>query len=276
MSLTLMYITNKPDIAEIAENAGVDRIFIDLETIGKEERQHNMDTVKSFHCISDIGKVRTVLTKAELLVRVNKIYSGSENEINKVIEQGADVVMLPYFKTVDEVKNFLDIIAGRVKTTLLLETPEAVGLLDEILSLHGIDEVHIGLNDLHLGYHRKFMFELLSDGTVEKICSKLKLSNKKYGFGGIAALGCGALPAERLRRGQYRLGATMAILSRSFCNTEKITDCKEIQQIFEKGIADIRRFEKEVLGKKRHGEHEYFEQNECEIKRIVDEIVGER
>ena len=68
----------------------------------------------------------------------------------------------------------------------------------------------------------------------------------------------------------------MAILSRSFCNTEKITDCKEIQQIFEKGIADIRRFEKEVLGKKRHGEHEYFEQNECEIKRIVDEIVGER
>ena len=68
----------------------------------------------------------------------------------------------------------------------------------------------------------------------------------------------------------------MAILSRSFCNTEKITDCKEIQQIFEKGIADIRRFEKEVLAKKRQGEQEYFEQNVREIKRIVDEIVGEK
>ena len=143
-----MYITNNPEIAEIAENAGVDRIFIDLETVGKEERQHNMDTVKSFHSISDIGDVKAVLTKAELLVRINKIYPGSENEINKVIEQGADVVMLPYFKTVEEVKSFLDIIAGRVKTTLLLETPEAVELLDEILGLDGIDEVHIGLNDL--------------------------------------------------------------------------------------------------------------------------------
>lgn len=274
MSLTLMYITNNPEIAEIAENAGVDRIFIDLETVGKEERQHNMDTVKSFHSISDIGEVKAVLTKAELLVRINKIYLGSENEINKVIEQGADVVMLPYFKTVEEVKNFLDIIAGRVKTTLLLETPEAVGLLDEILSMDGIDEVHIGLNDLHLGYHRKFMFQLLADGTVEKICSKLKSSNKKYGFGGIAALGCGALPAERIIREHYRLDSTMAILSRSFCNTEKITDRKEIQRIFENGIADIRKFEQDVLDKKRQGKQEYFEQNKREIKRIVDEIVG--
>lgn len=276
MSLTLMYITNEPDIAEIAENAGVDRIFIDLETVGKEERQHNMDTVKSFHSISDIGKVRTVLKKAELLVRVNKIYPGSENEINEVIRRGADVVMLPYFKTVDEVKLFLDITSGRVKTTLLLETPEAVELLDEILSLDGIDEVHIGINDLHLGYHRKFMFELLADGTVEKICSKLKLSNKKYGFGGIAALGCGALPAERIIREHYRLDSTMAILSRSFCNAEKITDRKEIQQIFEKGISNIRRFEQEVFDKKRLGQKEYFEQNQREIKRIVGEITGEK
>lgn len=276
MSLTLMYITNEPDIAEIAENAGVDRIFIDLETVGKEERQHNMDTVKSFHSISDIGKVRTVLKKAELLVRVNKIYPGSENEINEVIRRGADVVMLPYFKTVDEVKLFLDITSGRVKTTLLLETPEAVELLDEILSLDGIDEVHIGINDLHLGYHRKFMFELLADGTVEKICSKLKLSNKKYGFGGIAALGCGALPAERIIREHYRLDSTMAILSRSFCNAEKITDRKEIQQIFEKGISNIRRFEQEVFDKKRLGQKEYFEQNQREIKQIVDEITGEK
>ena len=224
MSLTLMYITNNPEIAQIAENAGVDRIFIDLETVGKEERQHNMDTVKSFHSISDIGEVRAVLTKAELLVRINKIYPGSENEINEVIERGADVVMLPYFKTVEEVKNFLDIIAGRVKTTLLLETPEAVGLLDKILALDGIDEVHIGLNDLHLGYHRKFMFELLADGTVEKICKKAKERGLKYGFGGIARIGYGALPAERIIREHYRMDSTMAILSRSFCNAEKITE----------------------------------------------------
>lgn len=44
--LKLMYITNRPEIAEIAENAGVDRIFIDLEQIGKAERQEGMDTVR--------------------------------------------------------------------------------------------------------------------------------------------------------------------------------------------------------------------------------------
>lgn len=276
MSLTLMYITNELDIAKIAENAGVDRIFIDLETIGKEERQHNRDTVKSTHKIDDIGNVKSVLTKSELLVRINKIYAGSKKEINEVIEQGADVVMLPYFKTLDEVKAFLNITAGRVKTNLLVETPEAVELLGDILRLEGIDEIHIGINDLHLGYHRKFMFELLADGTVEEICSKLKISNKKYGFGGIAAIGCGALPAEYIIREHYRLGSTMAILSRSFCDTRKIRNRDEIRQIFDKGIADIRKFEKQVLEEKLQGHKEYFEQNQYEIKRIVDQIVGEK
>lgn len=276
MSLTLMYITNELDIAKIAENAGVDRIFIDLETIGKEERQHNRDTVKSTHKIDDIGNVKSVLTKSELFVRINKIYAGSKKEINEVIEQGADVVMLPYFKTLDEVKAFLNITAGRVKTNLLVETPEAVELLGDILRLEGIDEIHIGINDLHLGYHRKFMFELLADGTVEEICSKLKISNKKYGFGGIAAIGCGALPAEYIIREHYRLGSTMAILSRSFCDTRKIRNRDEIRQIFDKGIADIRKFEKQVLEEKLQGHKEYFEQNQYEIKRIVDQIVGEK
>ena len=37
--LKLMYITNNVDVAKIAENNGVDRIFVDLEVIGKKERQ---------------------------------------------------------------------------------------------------------------------------------------------------------------------------------------------------------------------------------------------
>lgn len=37
--LKLMYITNSPEVASIADGAGVDRIFIDLEQYGKEKRQ---------------------------------------------------------------------------------------------------------------------------------------------------------------------------------------------------------------------------------------------
>ena len=71
MCLTLMYITNNPEVALIAEKYGVDRIWIDLETLGKEERQKGMNTVKSRHSVDDIRKIKPLLTKAELLVRVN-------------------------------------------------------------------------------------------------------------------------------------------------------------------------------------------------------------
>ncbi len=39
MGLTLMYITNQLDVALIAEKYGVERIWVDLETLGKAERQ---------------------------------------------------------------------------------------------------------------------------------------------------------------------------------------------------------------------------------------------
>ena len=35
MPLTYMYITNRPQVARIAQNAGVDRVWIDLEYMGK-------------------------------------------------------------------------------------------------------------------------------------------------------------------------------------------------------------------------------------------------
>ena len=195
MALKLMYITNDPKIAQIAENAGVDRIFIDMEYIGKADRQGGMDTVQSHHTIEDIRKIKTTLKKAKIMVRINPIheasaeYSSSEKEINDTVEAGADIIMLPYFKTVEEVKTFLALVNNRVKTILLLETPEAVDIIDDILKIEGIDEVHIGLNDLSLGYGRKFMFELLADGTVEKLCLKFKLIGIPYGFVGIAAIG---------------------------------------------------------------------------------------
>ena len=197
--LKLMYITNRPEIAQIAESAGVDRIFVDMEFIGKDARQKGLDTVKSRHTVEDAARVKQSVEKAEVLVRVNPIhdalpdYFSSEDEINAVVEAGADIIMLPYFKTAEEVKTFLRLVNGRSKTMLLLETPEAVEIVDEILELPGIDEIHIGLNDLSLGYGRRFMFELLADGTVEGLCRKFQSAGIPYGFGGIAKLGDGLL-----------------------------------------------------------------------------------
>ena len=44
--LKLFYITKDPAVARIAQAAGVDRIFVDMEYIGKAQRQGGMDTVQ--------------------------------------------------------------------------------------------------------------------------------------------------------------------------------------------------------------------------------------
>ncbi len=251
MPLKLMYITNRPEVAKIAEAAGVDRIFVDMEYIGKSIRQGGMDTVQSHHGIEDIRCVRAAVSSAQVLVRINPIhdataeYSSSEEEIDAAIAAGADVLMLPYFKTSDEVRRFIRAANHRVTTMLLVETAEAADALEDILNVPGIDEVHIGLNDLSLSYGLKFMFQLLADGTVERLCSVIRSKGLSYGFGGIAALGAGALPAELIIREHYRLGSTCAILSRSFCNTELVDDMDVICSTFMEGVRAIRIFEKE-------------------------------
>ncbi len=208
-------------------------------------------------------------------MRVNPIhkelpdYPSSEVEIEKTIEAGADIIMLPFFKKVADVKTFLNLVDGRAKTCLLLETPEAVVLLDEILELKGIDMIHIGLNDLHLALGMKFMFELLADGTVDRLCSKIKAKGIPFGFGGIATLDGGAMPGIMVLKEHYRLGSSMVIVSRSFCNTDKVSNLDEVKRIFDQGIQDIRDLEKEAQNYR-----EYFINNHQEVLASVTKIVG--
>ena len=269
MSLKLMYITNDIKVALIAQKYGVDRIWIDLETIGKEERQKGLDAVRSNHTVDDIRKIKPSLTTSEMLVRVNHWHDGSVAEINDVIDAGANIIMLPYWKTVEEVKNFVDTVNGRCKTTLLLETKEAVECVDEVLKMGRFDEIHIGLNDLHLSYGMTFMFELLADGTVEKLCQKFKSAGIPYGFGGIARLGCGELRAENVIEEHYRLGSTRAILSRSFCDINKITDILEIERLFGIEKKKLRDFENQIS----LSSSDEFISNHEKVKRLVSEIV---
>lgn len=277
MSLKLMYITNKPEIAQIAESAGVDRIFVDMEYIGKADRQGGMDTVQSRHSIADVKVIKQAVNTASVICRVNPIheatseYCSSKEEIDGAIAAGADILMLPYFKTVGEVKTFIDLVNGRAKTLPLVETPEAVAVIDEILELSGLDEIFIGLNDLSLGYGKKFMFELLSDGTVERLCLKFKQKGIPYGFGGIAALGKGMLPSEYVIREHYRLGSTCVILSRSFCDVSKINHMGVVSSTFVNGVREIRELEAEC---ERYSS--YFRNNEKEVADRIRMICGEK
>ena len=272
MSLEYFYITNDTAVAKACEAAGVDRIFIDMEYIGKAERQGGLDTVQNHHTVEDVKNIRAVINKAKLLVRVNPIHCGSENEINAVIDAGADFIMLPMWKSAEEVKRFFDIVHGRVKTILLLETDEARLCIDEVIRLDGVDEIYIGLNDLHLSQHKKFMFELYTDGTVDEIVSKLKSANIKFGIGGVGRVNCkNLLPAENVLCEHYRLGSSMVILARAFCDYTKYS-VTEFEQIMTEGISQNRDFEKTIAEKP----SDYFDKVHGETKKIIEKIKANK
>lgn len=269
MPLKLMYITNDLEVALICQKYGVDRVWIDLETLGKEDRQKCIDSVKSHHTIDDIAKIAPHLSASEMLVRVNHWYDGSVDEIEGSIAAGADIIMLPYWKTVEEVNKFVETVKGRCKTTLLLETKEAVDCVDEVLQLGGFDEIHIGLNDLHLSYDMTFMFELLANGMVEILCKKFREAGIPYGFGGIAKLGDGLLPAKKIIMEHYRIGSTRAILSRTFCDNAKVDTIEEIDRVFRENMQSLRTYEMAVACM----DQDCFDRNKMEVSQDVNRIV---
>ena len=269
--ISLMYVTNRPDYAAAAVRAGVDRIFVDLEYIGKEERQKGMDTVKSHHTVADVRAVRKVVqAPAQLLVRVNPLHADSEREIDAVIEAGADAVMLPMWTSAAQAKVFVRMVRARARAILLLETAQAAESLDEVLQINGVDEIFIGLNDLHLCYRQKFMFEPLADGTVERIVGTVKAEGIRCGFGGMVRPGSGMLPAELILSEHCRLGSEIVILSRGFCNAAQFTSEAAIRGQFTAGVAEIRALERVYAG----WTPERFEKNRLTVKAQVSEIVS--
>ncbi len=277
MSLKLMYITNKVSVALIAEKYGVDRIFVDMEYIGKDKRQGQMDTVQNHHTIDDVRILQQSLTKSELMVRINPVheaskqFGSSEEEIEAAIEAGADILMLPYFKQPEEVERFIRIVDGRVRTMPLVETPEAVAAIDEILSIPGIDEIYVGFNDLRIGYGKRFLFEFLIDGTADFLCKRFREKGIPYGFGGLGRIGHGTLPAEYILSEHYRLGSSSVILSRSFCNANILSNLSEIDQIFCQGIQAIRH--RETICSE--ADTAFFAGNHQEVKTRIEKICEE-
>lgn len=277
MALTLMYITNNRRVAEIAQEAGVNRVWVDMEYIGKELRQAGMNTVKSHHTVEDVVALRKVVTTSQLQVRVNPIheatseYCSSKEEIDNVIKAGAEIVMLPMFKTPQEVAQFVEYVDGRARVLLLCETKEAAERIDDIMAVPGIDEMYVGLNDLHLSYGQRFMFQPLCDGKMDRLAEHIKAKGLNFGFGGIARVGYGMLPAEYIIGEHYRLGSTAAILSRGFCNMNMVENPEDVRDLFIQGVKDIRKREKEC---ETFSEEQFTENHEEVVKRVA-QIVAE-
>src|SRR5882724_7077307 len=90
-----IFITNDSRRAQVAEQAGVDRVMVDLEIIGKSERQRNLDTLISRHNLSDVNRLRSILKRALLVVRINPVHNYTQDEVDACTAAGADILMLP-------------------------------------------------------------------------------------------------------------------------------------------------------------------------------------
>ncbi|ADC71123.1 HpcH/HpaI aldolase [Thioalkalivibrio sp. K90mix] len=216
-TLKHMFITASADVARQAEAAEIARIFVDMETRGKAERQGHLDTHKARHTLDDVRRISSVLTSAELMVRINPPAPQTPSEVRQAIDAGADRLMLPMFTRIDEVQHFLDAVGGQVPVTLLVETPQALIRLPSYLPLLGPqDQIHIGLNDLSLASGLDFLFEPLAGGMLEAPAALCREAGVAFGFGGVGAVGKGEVPAESILGEHVRLGSEWVILSRAF------------------------------------------------------------
>ena len=220
--IELIQITNDVELARRCDVLGGFRLWVDLERLGKAERQAGLNTFITTHTLADVGRVKRVLRQSRLMVRVNPLHDGTVAEVADVLGQGTDLLMLPMFTRPAELREFSRMVDGRVPIVPLLETAGALETLEDWIGTPGLGEVYVGLNDLHLSLGCSFIFEPLANGMVERVAKAAHESKLPFGFGGIARMGDGELSGRDVLAEHLRLGSSAVIVSRTFHRQESV------------------------------------------------------
>lgn len=215
-NIDFIAISNNPKHTSNYDNAGIKYIMIDLEINDKQERQLGRNTLISKHNLTDISKVKESLTSSELIVRINPYHNGSKDEINKVIDFGADWIMLPMAKTAREVIEVSKLIDGKVKLILLAETSSIMFHIEHLARDKYIDRVHIGLNDLSIDTNHKFLFSNMSSSIIKSLFDFLNQINIPCGIGGVGKFDSGIMNSKEIIAMHAVLNSDLVILSRTF------------------------------------------------------------
>ena len=223
-------------LARQADGADIQRVGVDLEWIGKFERQRGLGTWISPHTEDDLSAIGATLTRAALFVRVNPVNPDTPREVEAVLALGAHTVMLPMIASGREAADFAALVAGRAHIVLLVERREAVDRLDDLIRVNGIDEVHIGLNDLALSLGLPNRWLVLAGDIMAEASARVRQAGLRFGFGGLGRAGDDGLPIPSdLVYAEYaRTGATAALVSRSFFASPDIDLAAEVARARER------------------------------------------
>lgn len=216
------------------------RIGVDLERLGKAERQAGHDTRLSQHGWEDLSAVAATLQHACAFARLNPMHDGSAAEVETALACGARVLMLPFFRTAGEVERFVALVRGRAEVMALVETAPALLRIREIIAVRGVDEIMLGLNDLRLQLGAANHFEVLASPVMDGVCEVLRATGRPFSIGGVARSGDAAMPVpSELVYAQYpRLGATGGWVTRSFLKGLAVHDLAKAIAILRRELSD--------------------------------------
>jgi hypothetical protein len=213
VSLSLFLFTTDAQVARQAVDAGVSGIIVDLEHAGKHARQDGFDTEINADSPRDLARLRDAGIPRRLC-RVNRLGLDTKVEIEAALASGATDLILPMVATVADVGRFLELVAGRARAGILVETADACKVATDIARLP-VDFVYVGLNDLAISRRGASIFDAVADGTVERL--RHVFSARPFGFGGLTVVDGGApVPCIRLLEEMARLECSFAFLRRSF------------------------------------------------------------
>lgn len=263
--------TNNELLASSLDNLNpVDTIFIDLEKLGKDKRQGHTNSLISNHTYQDILNIRKSVRSSFLGVRIDPLNENTEFQVNKVIQNGADVIMLPMFSNIEEVKETISIINKRVYLDLLFETPKSLDLVD-LIPKNLVRKIHFGINDLALAYSFNSMFSCLFSKAVISAAFRAFKRNIEFGLGGLGSLGSKPINPELIMAKLIQMKANRAILSRSFLKDIDISDFKSAKESAEKKLNELIEVENKLNSLCSDRLQIYIDELESKIKIISQE-----
>jgi hypothetical protein len=210
--LQLFLFSTDTDMIRSSVAGGVAGIVVDWERIGKWNRQSSADTQISHDTFEDLVRVREA-TSLPVICRIDNHAPAFGEQVRTALSGGANEILLPMVRSVNEVETILDLVAGRAGVGILIETTEAVTLVESLARLR-LSRVYLGLNDLAITRGAASIFSAVLDGTVEHVRRQVGVP---FGFGGLTLPDRGApIPCRLLLGEMARLRCDFSFLRRSF------------------------------------------------------------
>jgi len=206
-------------------DAGITHFIVDTEVLGKDLRQLGFDTEIRPGTFSDLETISS-LPGTTAWCRLNKFHDNTAQEVNSAINAGAAILLLPMVTRLEEVTEFKQLVDGRAKSAVMIETVEACALTPSI-AMSGVDYAYFGLNDFAISRGLRTIFSALVDGSVDS--ARNHLPGVNFGVAGLTHINGGdPIPCTRLVEALERLQCSFTFLRRSFRRDAQLHSSQEI------------------------------------------------